>query len=709
MLGNLIEFIFGTWYWVCGVGVLLVLVVPSFRIIKQNQVGLVVKRFGLKKLKGDNPVAFKGEPGYQANLLMPGVRWKFWIVCSVRTHPWVQVPPGEIGVVIAQIGKTLPVGAKTAVYREAFGSYTDLDAFLEHGGEKGVQRHVLPPGTLAPIHPVAFIVITASQSYGVPVSEALVTKAFGGRLVPESFGKDAESFKVLRIEPEEPVIGDEKVDVIGIITTFEGDPLPAGAIASRLGNFEDIEELEQDKNTTDAQLVETVLSHKNKMHNNYQNFQAFLDNGGRIGLQHDPLLYGAYNLNPFLVSVQRVPMLVIEQGQVAVIKSYVGLGTVDTSGEEFKFGSLVKPGHRGIWQEALRTGKYPINPHCYEAVIVPTYILTLNWAEAQSAAHKLDSRLQQIDAKSIEGFEFKLDLQVQIHIPDTKAPHVISMVGTIVNLVDEVLQAAVGNHFRDKLQSLKAVAFIERRQEVQEDAFEHIRGKLDEYQVETKGVYIQDVIFPPRLVAVLTEREVAHQEIETFQKQKEAEDQRVETEKSKGTADMQAELAKSSVGVAINENNAKARIAEANGEATYIRETGQAKSAEVEAVGMARAKAYKAQVAALGQGATAAVNVATVLSEKGMKIVPDVLVAGGGGSIEGLAATLTNMFRSGGTDASVSSGAREADGPNEADSVVTEPEAVRLEVPGIESVEDASSAEEELPEPQSDDSSEEAE
>ena len=35
-----------------------------------------------------------------------------------------------------------------------------------------------------------------------------------------------------------------------------------------------------------------------------------------------------------------------------------GLPTEDTSGEEFKFGSIVKPGHQGIWSEPLRTGKY---------------------------------------------------------------------------------------------------------------------------------------------------------------------------------------------------------------------------------------------------------------------------------------------------------------------------------------------------------------
>ena len=107
--------------------------------------------------------------------------------------------------------------------------------------------------------------------------------------------------------------------------------------------------------------------------------------------------------------------------------------------------------------------------------------------------------MQQITAKSSEGFVFKIDLQVQIHVPDTNAPRVISMVGTMRNLVNEVLQAAVGNHFRDNLQSMPAIRFIETRKVVQEQAFTHIKEQLEQYQVETKGVYIQDVVFPANL------------------------------------------------------------------------------------------------------------------------------------------------------------------------------------------------------------------
>ena len=141
--------------------------------------------------------------------------------------------------------------------------------------------------------------------------------------------------------------------MVGIVTVFEGQPLQGGDIASRLGGFKDVEQLWNHKpRIRICNCRKPFWEARTHLHNNYQDFQAFLDNGGKIGLQHDPLLYGAYTLNPFLVSVELMPMLVVEQGQVAVIKSYVGLPTVDTSGVEFKFGSLVRPGRRGIWQEA---------------------------------------------------------------------------------------------------------------------------------------------------------------------------------------------------------------------------------------------------------------------------------------------------------------------------------------------------------------------
>ncbi|MFH0989168.1 MAG: SPFH domain-containing protein [bacterium] len=628
----------------------LVIILPSIRMIGPTEVGLVTKRFSISKLSEDNPIAFNGEAGYQADLLMAGWRFKLWLLYRVEKHPWVQVPAGEIGVVIAQVGKPLPIGAKSAIFKTEFANFSNLRSFVKLGGQKGVQRPVLSPGSLVPIHPIGFLIITKKAVYGIPVTPELKAMKDSGRiLTPETFGLHAGQLQVVRVEPR--VDEGRVVDIVGIVTTYEGDPLHAGDIANRIGCFDDIAQLEKN-NAGDAELMETILASKNNVHNNYQDFQVFLESGGKIGLQHDPLLYGAYNLNPFLVSVELVPMLVVEQGQVAVIKSYVGLASQDMSGVEFKFGSLVRPGHRGIWREPLRTGKYPLNPHCYKAEIVPTAILNLNWALATSEAHNLDKNLQQIIAKSREGFVFKIDLQVQIHIPDTQASKVISMVGTVKNLVNEVLQAAVGNHFRDTLQSMPSIRFIETRHEIQKQAMDYIENKLREYNVETRGVYIQDVILPEDMVKVLTEREIANQEIETFKKQKQSQDQRIETEKARGTADMQKELAQSEVNVTIEGNKAAAirinadayqykKEAEGRGDSFYAGETGRAKGAEIEAVGMARAKAAEELKKAIGEQSSTMVNVVDAVMKGEKKIMPEILVLGGTmPAVDGLAASL---------------------------------------------------------------------
>src|SRR6266540_1451214 len=599
----------------------LLVALRSIHRIGPTQVGLVTKRFGVRKLSEDNPIAFRGEAGYQANLLMPGARFKLWPIYAVTKFPWVQVPAGEIGVVISQLGRPLPIGAKSARYRPEFGNFTDLRAFLANGGEKGVQRPVLTPGSLVPIHPVAFLVITSREVFGLPVAPELVAVSRHGKPTPESFGLSESQLKVLVIAPQ----GDR--DVVGLITALEGEPLASGDIASRLGGFADVAELEATSDTTDAEII-------------------------------DVLLYGVYLLNPFLVRVELVPMLVVSQGQVAVIKAFVGLPTLDTSGAEFKFGSIVRPGHRGIWQEPLRTGKYAINPRIYAAELVPTFILTLNWATAASQAHNLDARLESIVGKSREGFVFTIDLQVQIHVSDTRAPKVISMVGTMLNLVNEVLQSAVGNHFRNTLQALEAVRFIETRLEVQQAAYTAITRYLSAYEVETRGVYIQDVVFPQEMVDVLTRREIANQQRATYEEQRRAETARIEMEKARGTANMQSELAAAQVSVDINSSRARAREAEANGEAAFVRVTGQAEADKIQAIGLADAKAvealgvarasgFAAQREAIGELPTALVAIANAVAEGKVDIMPEVLVTGGGSSLDGLAATLIRSLGNG--------------------------------------------------------------
>ena len=630
----------------------IIIVLKSMRNIGPMEVGLVRKRFGWTKNTTGSPVSLSGEAGYQADLLMTGLRFKLWPLYDVSRHPFVQIPAGQIGVVIAQVGKAPEMGAKSGVYKTAFGNFEDIRTFMGEGGEKGVQRPVLPPGTVAPIHPIGFLVITAQHVYGEPVADEYAHLAHEGKgLTHDSFGLTEEQLQVVRIKPKQADREGHIIDMVGIVTTLEGTPSPKGAMANRIGDFGDIVELEAKDGEKDSELVEAVLESMNQKHNSYQDFQKFLDVGGRIGLQHDPLLYGAYNLNPFLVSVELVPMLVVNQGQVAVMKAYVGLATVDMSGTDFKFGSLVRPGHRGIWQEPLRTGKFAVNPRAYAWEIVPTFILTLNWASASSQAHNLDSGLSSIVAKSKEGFEFTIDLQVQIHVPDSEAPKVISIVGSMQNLVNEVLQAAVGNHFRDTLQKMPAIDFIQKRNEVQAEAQTYITNKLREYHIEVRGVYIQDVVLPADLVTVLKQREIANQQKATYDQEKIAQDARLELEAARGRADEQAALAKSEVGVKKAENEANAVKATAAGEAYRLTEVGRAKAVETEAEGLAVAKGLEAQQKAIGSGETMAVNIAKALSHGVQRFMPETLAItvgdGGGNGIGALVPSIMKFLQNG--------------------------------------------------------------
>ena len=474
-------------------------------------------------------------------------------------------------------------------------------------------------------------------------------------LKPEAFGLTPQQLQVVVIAPMGPH------DTVGVVTALEGPPLLSGDIASRLGGYADVVAVEQsDAPTNDAEIIEMLLGSKNHLHNNYQDFQLFLDAGGKIGLQHDPLLYGAYLLNPFLVQVELVPMLVVNQGEVAVVKAYVGLPTSDTSGTDFKFGSIVRPGHRGIWQEPLRTGKYPINPRCYAAEIVPTSILTLNWSR-----HRLAGAQPRREPRADRGQEprgFRVPHRAAGADPRARHQGAEGDLDGRHDAQPRQRGVAVGGRATTsgtRCRISKRCASSRRACRCSRPRFTAVTQYLGLYEVETKGVYIQDVVFPPELVTVLTKREIANQEKATFAEEERAETARVEMEKAKGTADMQAQLAQSQVSIDIRKNEAAGhakrrrrvkRPTSSSPVGPRRRRSKRSVSREAkatEALGLARAEGFKAQKIAVGEMATALVAIANAVADGHITVVPEVLVTGGGGAFEGLAATLMRTLHNG--------------------------------------------------------------
>ncbi|HET7787939.1 MAG TPA: SPFH domain-containing protein, partial [Myxococcales bacterium] len=353
---------------VCG-GSLFALAALTLRlglvVIREDQAGLVVRKFGLPLPQG-RLVAVDGEAGYQATLLPPGWHVPLWS-WSVRVEkvPLTTVRPGEIALVVANDGAPIPAGRVLA--REvACDNFQDAAAFLRQGGERGRQLAILRGGTYR-INPALFQVITAANC-----NKHCMTPS---------------DLRIFELEPEK----------VGIVTTLDGAPIPAGDLAGMPAAG----------------------------HDSFQSAQRFLDAGGCRGLQEEVLLSGTWNLNPWFARVEPIAMTEIPIGYVGVVVSYVGMKHVDVSGESFKHGDLVEKGRKGVWVTPLLPGKHPINTRVMKVELVPTTNIVLNWA-ARTEAHKYDERLSAITVRSKDGFSFSLDVSQIIHIGMNNAPRVIT-------------------------------------------------------------------------------------------------------------------------------------------------------------------------------------------------------------------------------------------------------------------------------------------
>jgi len=399
-------------------------------------------------------------------------------------------------------------------------------------------------------------------------------------------------------------------DTVGIVTTLDGQPIEAGEIAGPV-----------------------VAGH-----DNFQNAQAFLDGTGRRGLQEQVLLSGTWNLNPWFVQVEQVPMVQIPIGYVGVVISYVGQAHVDVSGVEFKHGDLVDVGHKGVWVTPLYPGKHPLNTRVMKVELVPTTNIVLNWA-TRTEAHNYDAKLSSITVRSKDGFGFNLDVAQIIHVGALDAPKVISRVGSMQNLVDHVLQPIVGNYFRNSAQDYTVLDFLSARSHRQSEAAQHIRDALAAYDVQAIDTLIGDINPPTELMQTQTDRKIAEEQRKTYEVQEAAQKQRQQLVRQTSLADIQQQVVGAEQGVSIAELHANASVKQATGESesTRLRALGEAEA--IRTTGRAKAEAYHAGVEALGAQSYTVMQLMQTVGERNVRIVPDVAVSGAGanaGLVDGL-------------------------------------------------------------------------
>jgi len=397
--------------------------------IRENEAGIVIRKWSRRSLEPHQKVALHDEAGVQVDTLAPGWHWFYWSwKFAIRRVPQVYVPPGEIALVIANDGAPLAPGQLLGNAVEC-SDFQNGRAFLNKGGQQGRQRALLTSGRYR-INTTLFTVITSE--------------------VAAQHGLAPNVLKVFTVPP----------DRIGVVTTAEGASLPEGDIAApRIAG-----------------------------HDDYQNPQKFIEGGGFKGLQEAFLTAGAWTLNPWFASVELVPLTTIPVGTVGVIVSYVGRQSSRESAAG-KHGHLVELGFKGVWRTPLFPGRRPINTFVMHVEIVPTHQITLDWStDGTKPVTNYDSQLRALELTSKDGFTFDIAVTQVICIDGADAPKMISLIGStlaedrppqtrglrpehgeaakfdsIRNLITRVLKNLIDNHFRISAQNYVALDFLEHR------------------------------------------------------------------------------------------------------------------------------------------------------------------------------------------------------------------------------------------------------
>ena len=675
-----------------------------------REIAIKERRYLGAKMPPGRVVATEGEVGIQADVLKPGlhlIKWPFEKV--IRKFPLIEIGADEMGIIEAIDGEPMPPGGIFAADRaqNAHNNFQDPIAFIKRGGVKGIQLRTLPPG-LWPIHPYLFRVSVTKTTVIPQGKVGIVTSADGtqldpGRLLAKSIDnhrnfQDAEQFIAAGGQkgPQVDILTPGTYRILTDSTPLEGGgERKPGLFFVRLMDATMIQENQiglveaLDGATLDPRdYVATQV----EGHDNFQDGNEFIGHGGQRGPQKDILLPGTYYVNSMLFKVIPESAKEIKPGEVAVIVSNVGkdpseevrramatkirerlereeqeqvalvsarINDLDTVAEIKQDLALNDPadrrldqgaheayvvpaGFRGIQETVVGPGRYYVNTLAVTPIVIPTTNQTVEWTSGEVA-----NTFNPFEVISKDGFTMQLEVRVVFRIKPEDAPFMVAKIGSVDRLIQNVMHPLIDSIFRNQASESSAMAYLQNRHEEQERAEARVRAHLLKYHVDVVNVLICHIHLPEDLMKTQTEKILAEQKQHMFNAQREAEERRIQLERTKAQADNQVKLMEATVGVEIAGKRSEQRKAEGEGEASYISATGRAEAEKVRLMGEAQGVAYAEQVNAIGAQGVALVETLRVIGEKGVRITPDVMASGGSGDGGGNIGTLLllNLFR----------------------------------------------------------------
>ena len=353
---------------------------------------------------------------------------------------------------------------------------------------------------------------------------------------------------------------------------------------------------------------------------NMLNAAYFLTEGqGYKGPQLSVLKPGKYRLNTKLFTVTSVPVVNVQVGTVAVVKSNVG-NVMET--EE----RLVEVGQRGIWNKPLGEGEYYLNTKAYEVTMISIRQVKVSYTAQREPGEKTKYQpMQPITVRSADGFTFPVDVRITYKIESKNAPQVVAMIGDDELVLTKIVTPRVRSVFRDNAEKVKALDYIQHRSDQGKKSTEMLKDELGKYGVKILEISIGNVGDEKTLGSLLktqTDREIAVQEQKTFVEQQKAAEQQKALKKTQQEAEEEMRLATAAYGVKIAEQDKQKVIIAA-----------QAEAEQIQIVADAKARAYRLISEVIGPNNAALLEIMKQVATDNIQITPEVMVGGGGGGM----------------------------------------------------------------------------
>jgi uncharacterized membrane protein YqiK len=584
-------------------------------IVPENRIGLVTKKFVLfganKSLPDGRIIATKGEAGFQAQTLAPGLYWGMWPwQYGVDMQPFVVIPEGKIGLVLANDGAELPTG-NILGRKVNCDNFQDTEKFLFSNGQKGRQTAIMTAGTYR-INTFAFTITIADMT----------------------------------------II---KENMVGIITTLDGRPIRPGQIAGEQieghNNFQDFDaflanngnrglqpqvmlagsyfinpwavQIEEtpmtDVSIGNVGVVISYIGEDGKDLTGETFKHGNIVSKGFRGVWMEPLGPGKYPINKYTMKVELVPT------------TNLVLNWANARSEAHNL-------DKNLSTITVRSKDgFPFNLDVAQIIHIPANeapkVIARFGSMSNLVSQVLEPTIGNYFRNSAQDSDVISFLSTRKERQSAAKEHIKAVLDDYnVNAVDTLIGDIVPPEALMKTLTDRKIA------EEEQKTYQTQRMAQEQRQGVEKETAIADM--QKEIVKAQQSVEIAQRTADATVKKAEGDatslklNVNAEAEATKMRANAEAEATKARAGA-----QAEATKLNASADAEKISKTGLAEAEKIMAIGKSTAEAYELQVKAMGGDNFTKYKITEEIGKGNIKIIPDILIGGGtgaDGSLSGL-------------------------------------------------------------------------